>query len=168
MGLYLSDLQPSIFCSQELLFIRGDESVRTPLYGTGNVAAVENLCRVRAKLYFQWWDGKMKSMVTIEDFNRLDIRIGKVLSVEKVSGADKLLKFIFDLGEEKRQIIAGMAEFYSEPSILEGKEMPLLLNIEPKTFRGQVSQGMIIAADVDGRPVLLHPEKEISPGSIVR
>lgn len=110
----------------------------------------------------------MKSMVTIEDFHRLDIRIGKVLSVEKVSGADKLLKFIFDLGEEKRQIIAGMAEFYSDPSILEGKEMPLLLNIEPRTFRGQVSQGMIIAADVDGRPVLLHPEKEISPGSIVR
>jgi len=105
----------------------------------------------------------MKSMVTIEDFNRLDIRIGKVLSVEKVPDAEKLLKFIFDLGEEKRQIIAGMAEFYSEPSILEGKEMPLLLNIEPRTFRGQVSEGMIIAADVDGRPVLLHPEREISP-----
>ncbi|MCZ6877543.1 MAG: methionine--tRNA ligase [Acidobacteria bacterium] len=110
----------------------------------------------------------MKSMVTIEDFNKLDIRIGKVLSVEKVSGADKLLKFIFDLGEEKRQIIAGMAEFYSEPSILEGKEMPLLLNLEPRMFRGQMSEGMIIAADVDGRPVLLHPEREISPGSIVR
>ena len=104
----------------------------------------------------------MKSMVTLEDFNRLDIRIGKVLSVEKVPDAEKLLKFIFDLGEEKRQIIAGMAEFYSEPSILEGKEMPLLLNIEPRTFRGQVSEGMIIAADVDGRPVLLHPEREIS------
>jgi len=69
--------------------------------------------------------------VTLEDFNKLDIRIGKVLSVEKVPDAEKLLKFIFDLGEEKRQIIAGMAEFYSEPSILEGKEMPLLLNIEP-------------------------------------
>ncbi len=55
----------------------------------------------------------MKSMVTIEDFNRLDIRLGKVLSVEKVSGTDKLLKFIFDLGEEKRQIIAGMAEYYT-------------------------------------------------------
>ncbi len=46
----------------------------------------------------------MKSMVTIEDFNRLDIRIGKVLSVEKVSGADKLLKFVFDLGEEKKML----------------------------------------------------------------
>jgi methionyl-tRNA synthetase len=82
-------------------------------------------------LYFQGWERKMKSMVTLEDFNKLDIRIGKVLSVEKVPDAEKLLKFIFDLGEEKRQIIAGMAEFYSEPSILEGKEMPLLLNIEP-------------------------------------
>jgi len=119
-------------------------------------------------LYFQGWERKMKSMVTLEDFNRLDIRIGKVLSVEKVPDAEKLLKFIFDLGEEKRQIIAGMAEFYSEPSILEGKEMPLLLNIEPRTFRGQVSEGMILAADVEGRPVMLHPEREISPGSIVR
>ncbi len=109
----------------------------------------------------------MKSMVTLEDFNRLDIRIGKVLSVEKVPDAEKLLKFIFDLGEEKRQIIAGMAEFYPEPSILEGKEMPLLLNIEPRTFRGQVSEGMIIAADVDGRPVLLHPESETRAASSI-
>ncbi len=128
-----------------------------------NVQSLSN-----SSLYLQRWERKMKSMVTLEDFNKLDIRIGKVLSVEKVPDAEKLLKFIFDLGEEKRQIIAGMAEFYSEPSVLEGKEMPLLLNIEPRTFRGQVSEGMILAADVDGRPVLLHPEREISPGSIVR
>ena len=106
-------------------------------------------------------------MVTLEDFQKLEIRIGKVLSVEKVAGADKLLKFIFDFGSEQRQIIAGMATFFPEPSSLEGKEMPVLLNIEPRTFRGEVSHGMIIAADVDGHPVLLHPEREVEPGSMV-
>ena len=106
-------------------------------------------------------------MVTMEDFNKLDIRIGKVLSVEKIQGADRLLKFRFDVGDEHRDILAGMAEFFSDLAALEGTEMPLLLNIEPKTLRGHTSQGMIIAADVDGRPVLLHPEREVAPGSIV-
>jgi methionine--tRNA ligase beta chain len=107
-------------------------------------------------------------MVTIEDFNQLDIRIGRVLSVEKIPRADRLLKFTFDVGDEQRNIVAGMAEFFSDLVALEGKEMPLLLNIKPKTFRGHTSHGMIIAADVDGRPVLLHPEREVAPGSTVR
>ena len=107
-------------------------------------------------------------MVTIEDFNKLDIRIGKVLAVEKVEGADKLLKFTFDVGDERREIVAGMAEFFSDLAGLVGKEMPVLLNIEPRTLRGQISQGMILSADVHGRPVLLHPEREVAPGSIVR
>lgn len=107
-------------------------------------------------------------MVTIEDFNKLDIRIGKVLAVEKVEGADKLLKFTFDVGGEQREIVAGMAEFFSDLAGLVGKEMPVLLNIEPRTLRGQISQGMILAVDVHGRPVLLHPEREVAPGSIVR
>ncbi len=111
--------------------------------------------------------GKTDLMVSLEDFQKLEIRIGKVLSVEKVAGADKLLKFIFDVGSEQRQIIAGMATFFPEPSILVGKEMPVLLNLEPRTFRGQMSHGMIIAADVDGHPVLLHPEREVAPGSMV-
>ena len=107
-------------------------------------------------------------MITFDDFKKLEIKIGKVKSVEKVADADKLLKFIFDLGSEERQIMAGMAEFFPDPSILVGKEMPILMNIEPRNFRGHTSHGMIIAADVDGHPILLHPEKEIAPGSVVR
>ncbi len=107
-------------------------------------------------------------MITFEDFKKLEIKIGKVVSVEKVPDADKLLKFIFDIGGEERQIMAGMAEFFPEPSKLIGKEMPLLLNIEPRDFRGYRSHGMIIAADVDGKPILLHPETDIPAGSIVR
>jgi len=105
-------------------------------------------------------------MITLEDFKKLDIKIGKVVSAEKVS--EKLIKLIFDIGNEQRQIMAGMGEFFEDTSELIGKEMPILLNIKPATFRGYESQGMIIAADVNGKPILLHPEKEIPPGSKVR
>ncbi len=107
-------------------------------------------------------------MVTFEEFKKLDIRIGKIVSAEKVPDADKLLKLIVDLGGEKRQIIAGIAEFYPEPEELVGKEVPIVVNLEPKTFRGLESQGMILAADVEGRCVLLHPEKEVPPGSTIK
>ena len=107
-------------------------------------------------------------MITIDDFKKLEIKIGKIKSVEKVPNADKLLKFIIDIGEEERQILAGLAEFFEDPSILVGKELPVLTNIEPRTLRGYTSYGMILAANADGKPVLLHPEKEIPAGSIVR
>lgn len=108
------------------------------------------------------------SMVTFEDFKKLDIRIGKVVSVEKVPEADKLLKFVFDIGGEQRQILAGVAGFFPDLSVLVGKEIPILVNIEPRVFKGYKSEGMIIAADVDGQPILLHPEKDVPTGSIVR
>lgn len=107
-------------------------------------------------------------MITLEDFKKLDIKIGKIVSAEKISDSDKLIKFIFNIGSEKKQIIAGIAEFFPDFTALIGKEMPILLNIEPRTFKGNISQGMIIAADVDGRPVFLCPEEEVLPGSIVR
>jgi methionine--tRNA ligase beta chain len=107
-------------------------------------------------------------MVTFEDFKKLDIKIGKVKSAEKVPETDKLLKLIFDFGTENRQIIASLAEYFPEPETLIGKEMPVLMNLEPRNFKGNISEGMIIAADDGKRPVLLCPEEEIAPGSIVR
>jgi methionine--tRNA ligase beta chain len=105
--------------------------------------------------------------ITFDDFKKLDIRIGKILSAEKVKGTDKLMKMEVDIGAEKRQLMAGIAEFF-EPVHLIGKEVPVLLNLEPRNIRGLESQGMILAVDVDGKPVLLHPEKESPPGSIIR
>ena len=106
-------------------------------------------------------------MITFDDFKKLDIRIGKILSAEKVSGTDKLMKLEVDFGLEKRQMIAGIAQFF-EPDHLIGKEIPVLLNLEPRSFKGIESQGMILAIDVNGKPVLLHPEKEVPPGSVIR
>ncbi len=107
-------------------------------------------------------------MVTFEEFKKLDIRIGKIIAVEKVEGADKLLKLILNFDQEKRQILAGIAEFYTNPEELIGKEIPIIVNIEPRKFKGETSEGMMLAADVDGKPVLLLPEVEVPVGSIVR
>ncbi|PCI21374.1 methionine--tRNA ligase subunit beta [Candidatus Wolfebacteria bacterium] len=107
-------------------------------------------------------------MITYEDFAKLEIKIGKVISAENIPGADKLLKLIFDIGGEERQILAGIAEMYPDPSILIGKEMPVLLNLEPRKMRGEMSNGMILATGGDEGIVLLQPEIEVSPGSTVR
>jgi methionine--tRNA ligase beta chain len=106
-------------------------------------------------------------MIEFDDFRKLDIRIGTVLSAELVEGTDKLIRLEIDLGGEKRQVVAGMAEFLN-PASLTGKQVPVLANIEPRRFRGIESHGMILAADVSGKPVLLHPESKVPSGSVVR
>ena len=105
-------------------------------------------------------------MITFDDFKRLDIRIGRVISAERVEGTDKLLKLEIDLGTEKRQLVAGIAEFFQSEQLI-GKELPVLVNLEPRKLRGIESQGMVLAVDVDGKPILLQPEEEVPPGSII-
>ena len=109
-------------------------------------------------------------MASIEDFQKLEIKVGKVLSAERIEGSDKLLKLMFDIGEaEPRQILAGIAEHIEDPQILVGKEIPVITNLEPRKMRGEMSNGMILAASTsEGSPVLLHPAEEVPPGTIVR
>jgi methionine--tRNA ligase beta chain len=106
-------------------------------------------------------------MISFNDFKKLELRIGEIVEAERVPNTDKLLRLIIDTGTETRQIVAGMAESY-EPASLIGKQVPVLMNLEPKSFRGIESHGMILAVDVEGQPVLLHPDKKVPPGSIVR
>lgn len=106
-------------------------------------------------------------MITIDDFKKLDIRIGTIIAAERIEGADKLLKLEIDLGTEKRQVCAGLAQHY-QPEQLIGKQIPFLANLEPRMLRGIESQGMILAADHEGKPVLLHPDTIIPNGGIVR
>lgn len=105
--------------------------------------------------------------INFEDFKKLDIRIGKIISAEKVEGSDKLLKLEVDFGEEKRQIIAGLAQFYA-PEALVGKQCPFAYNLAPRMLKGLESQGMILCPSDNGNPVLLHPDKEIPSGSTVK
>lgn len=106
-------------------------------------------------------------MLTFDDFRKLDIRIGTVISAARIPGTDKLLTLEIDVGTEKRQIVAGIAETYL-PDDLIGKEIPVLLNLEPRKIRGVESHGMILAVDADGKPILLHPDRGVPSGSTVR
>lgn len=105
-------------------------------------------------------------MISFEDFQKLDIRIGKILSAEKIENSDKLLKLEVDFGEEKRQIVSGIAQHFSPESLI-GKEAPFVINMEPRVLRGVESTGMIMAISANEKVVLLHPGEDVPPGSIV-
>ncbi|MBU2101225.1 methionine--tRNA ligase [Patescibacteria group bacterium] len=103
--------------------------------------------------------------ISFEDFEKLDIRIGKILSAEKVPDTDKLVKLVFDMGDHERQVVAGIAEIVEDPAELIGKQVPVLINLKPRTLKGKESNGMILAVNVDGKPTFMSPEKQVPPGS---
>lgn len=110
---------------------------------------------------------KMTEFISIEEFRRMDLRIARVISAERVPRTDKLLKLEIDVGDEVRTIVAGIAEVYS-PEDLVGKEVVVIANLEPAKIKGIISHGMLLAAiDKEGRPVILRPEKEVGSGSKV-
>jgi methionyl-tRNA synthetase len=93
--------------------------------------------------------------IGIEDFVKVELRVGQVKVAEKVKGADKLLRLEVDLGSEVRQVVAGIAEAYA-PELLIGRKVVIVANLAPRKLRGLVSDGMIVAASVgeQGKPVL--------------
>lgn len=102
--------------------------------------------------------------VRIEDFQKLDIRVGKVLHAEPIQKSEKLLLLKVDIGGETRQLVAGLRPHYKAEDLV-GKLVIVLANLEPKALMGYVSQGMLLAAVDDGKPVLLVPEREVKPGA---
>lgn len=103
-------------------------------------------------------------MINFEEFQKIDLKIGKVLEAEKVENSEKLLRLKVDLGEEQRQIVAGIGKVY-QPQDLINQEIVVVVNLEPKTLMGFESQGMLLAADNNGEPILIKPEKEVLPGT---
>ncbi len=108
----------------------------------------------------------MPELVSFEEFKRLDIRVGRVKSAEKIPGAKRLLLLRVDVGGEERQVVAGLAEYF-EPEELVGKSIVVVVNLVPKVIRGYKSEAMLLAAVCDGRPVLIVPEEEVPPGTPV-
>ena len=107
-------------------------------------------------------------MANIKDFETLGLKIAKVISAEKVEGSDKLLKLQINLGGEERQILAGIAKIY-QPEELINTEIVIASNLDTRLLMGLESQGMLLACqDDNGEPVLLRPEHEVSPGSIIQ
>lgn len=103
--------------------------------------------------------------ITIDDFAKLDLRVADVLKAERIEGADKLLKLELDVGGEKRQVVSGIAQFYS-PEDLEGKKVVLVANLKPVKLRGVESQGMILAASDKGdkRLAVLTIDRDLPSG----
>lgn len=108
--------------------------------------------------------------INIEDFKKVELAVGKILSAEKVPDTDKLLKLSVDLGEEaSRQIISGIATYFPDLNDLIGKKCMFVANLEPRTIRGLESNGMILAVSTDeGKFSLLSPNDEIPVGTRAR
>ena len=108
--------------------------------------------------------------ITIDDFTKVEMRVGQIKTAERIVGADKLLKLTVDIGTEIRQICAGIAQFY-EPEKLIGRKVAVVVNLAPRKLRGVESNGMIVAAAVgpDGRPVLAgFPDEDVEVGARLR
>lgn len=107
-------------------------------------------------------------MINIDDFKKVEIKIGKIISAETIPEGTKLLKLKVDFGAETRQIMSGIAMYFPDPAVLVGKEMPFVTNLETRTMLGYESQGMIMASDSPDGPVMLHPERDVPPGSMLK
>ena len=105
--------------------------------------------------------------ISYDDFAKLDVRIGTIVSSEVVEGADKLLRLEVDFGDFKRQIVSGIREFFTEADELVGKQCPFVVNLQPRTIRGLESQGMIMAASNEEQFALLNPHVKLNPGTKV-
>lgn len=118
----------------------------------------------------------MSERISIEDFHKVEIRVGKILYAEKVEGSDKLLCLKVSFGvsdEESLQIVSGIAMYFIEAEVLVGRRVAFVTNLEPRIIRGLESQGMILAAvDAEGNFSLLDalglPEKPITPGAHIQ
>jgi len=105
--------------------------------------------------------------IGIEDFAKVEMRVGQIKTAERIVGADKLLKLTVDIGTEIRQICAGIAQYY-EPEKLIGRKVAVVVNLAPRKLRGVESNGMIVAASVgpEGRPVLAgFPDEDVEIGA---
>jgi methionyl-tRNA synthetase len=109
-------------------------------------------------------------MINIEDFAKVEIKVGKILSVEKVPETDKLLKLSVDMGEENpRQIVSGIALHFPDLQALVGTTCAFVANLEPRTIRGLESQGMILAVSAqEGQFSLLKVSEDIPAGTKVK
>ncbi|UIR55646.1 methionine--tRNA ligase [Sphingobacterium sp. SRCM116780] len=110
----------------------------------------------------------VKENISFDDFTKLDIRVGTILEAEKVAKTKKLLKIKIDTGLDQRTVVSGIAEFFTPEEII-GKQVSILVNLEPREIKGITSQGMILMAeDADGRLDFVNPSTAIKPGSTVR
>ena len=115
-----------------------------------------------------WQPEPVKADCSYEDFEKVDIRVGRILECSKVKKSKKLLQFLIDDGMEKRTILSGIAQSYEDPSVLVGKEVCFIANFPPRKMMGIESQGMILSAvNPDGTLTVISPSADVQPGATV-
>ncbi|HPS28320.1 MAG TPA: methionine--tRNA ligase subunit beta [Candidatus Paceibacterota bacterium] len=106
-------------------------------------------------------------LITIDDFKKIDLRVATIKTAERVEGSDKLIKLSIDLGEEARQLVAGIGRQY-EPEMLIEKQIIVIANLQPRMLMGLESRGMLLAAHGEnGEAILLTPDKLAFNGSSI-
>ena len=148
------DLKPTVERMQDLEIV--EKNRQAALLGKPTEASVPALASA----------GAPNHLISIDDFSKVDLRVGEVKSAEPVKGADKLLHLKVDIGEaEPRTIVAGIALAY-KPEQLIGRKVVIVANLQPRKLRGLTSQGMIVAASLEGGlPVLAGFHEDIQPGA---
>ena len=105
--------------------------------------------------------------ISYDDFKKLDLRVAKILKIEKIPGKTKIVKGEIDLGDETRNVIIGGAEFY-EPDDLVSKTVIVVANLEPKKMAGVESNAMLLAADINDKPFWLTVDSEVPSGTKIK
>lgn len=109
-----------------------------------------------------------EKQIKIDQFDRVELKVAEVIECAKVEGADKLLKFRLEAGDKAhRQILSGIAEHYPNPEELIGKKVVIVANLKPRKMRGEVSQGMILSAEADGKLTVVEAPQDVPNGSLI-
>ena len=111
--------------------------------------------------------GAPADKIDIADFARVELRVAEIKAAENVAGSKKLIKLQVDLGAERRQVVAGIAESYA-PESLVGRKVVLVANLKPAKLMGVESDGMVLAASLDGKAVLCTFDADVTPGTKVK
>ena len=108
-----------------------------------------------------------ETTVSFEEFSKMDLRVGKITKAERVVGSKNLVKMLIDVGGENRQAVAGIAQYYS-PQEIEGKQVVVIVNLQPKRMFGIESNVMILAAEDENTVSVLMPDRQVKVGSKIR
>jgi len=105
--------------------------------------------------------------ITYDDFAKLDLRIAKIVSTEKIPGKSRIIKGLIDLGDEKREVVIGGAEYYQFEELV-GKTVVVIANLEPRKIAGFESNAMLLAADVNDKPFWLTVQEDVPLGTKIK
>jgi methionine--tRNA ligase beta chain len=106
-------------------------------------------------------------MINFEDWKKVELKVARIISAERVENSEKLLCLLVSLGDEERQIVAGIGKSYN-PENLVNKQIVIVANLEPRTLMGLESQGMLVAAmDDEGKPIIITPENSVEEGTVL-